>query len=79
MKLLRTFSDEIQAEMARMQLRSQEINAVLSKDDCGGMTPVLQLTGGIKLLVPEEDFARSEEALLEMDSEDLSDLLPPEG
>ncbi|MDP8258935.1 MAG: DUF2007 domain-containing protein [Candidatus Aadella gelida] len=47
-------------------LESNDIRAVLSKDDCGGMRSHLTyLTGGIKVMVGEKDAERALEILTE--------------
>ena len=45
------FENELEAEIARGHLESAGINAILSKDDAGGMLPSLQETEGVSVLV----------------------------
>ena len=45
------YSDEIQAEMARSVLDTHGIASVVSRDDCGGLEPYLNVATGVRLLV----------------------------
>jgi hypothetical protein len=47
------FGSEPEAELARIKLQSEGIDAFVSKDDCGGMEPYLQFSSGVRLLVPK--------------------------
>jgi hypothetical protein len=40
------------AELAGTRLQASGIPVSISADDCGGMRPQLQLTQGVRLLVP---------------------------
>ncbi|NNF08030.1 MAG: hypothetical protein HKN21_14800 [Candidatus Eisenbacteria bacterium] len=46
-----TFAGEIEAELAKGSLEAAGIEATIAKDDCGGMRPELQFSGGVSLLV----------------------------
>jgi len=50
-----TYANEIPAEMARARLESNGIYAFVSKDDCGGMRPYMQLATGIRLMLQKGD------------------------
>jgi hypothetical protein len=63
--VVRTFSNEINAEIARQKLASRGIESSISKDDEGGMLPSLQATFGVKLEVLEGNFRNSENILKE--------------
>ena len=57
--VIKTFSNEMDAEMARELLYNSGIEAFTFKDDAGGMEPYLQLTNGVRLIVSREDAARA--------------------
>jgi hypothetical protein len=59
---VRTFLNRIEAELALTALQAAGIEAVLSRDDCGGVRPSLWLSG-IDLLVRHEDVARARDVL----------------
>jgi hypothetical protein len=61
--VLRTFTNELQAEIAKDHLVAHGIEAFVSKDDAGGMRPHLQLTMGVRLLVLMSDADRASEIL----------------
>jgi hypothetical protein len=61
--VLKVFTNEFEAELAKGILEEEEIKAYISSDDSGGMRPHLQLTLGIRLLVLESDFERAKEIL----------------
>ena len=50
-----TFSSELDADMARMNLDSNGIDSFISKDDCGGMRPWLQPITGVRLIVRKSE------------------------
>ncbi len=66
LNVVRTFNNEIDAEVAKQHLRSHGIRAILRKDDCGGQQPWLQQQLGVDLEVSEADVVRAEEVLKAM-------------
>lgn len=61
---VKTFSNRWEAEFARSLLESEGIRSIVSADDCGGWRPDLALaTGGVRLLVLEENAKRAIEVL----------------
>ena len=60
---IRTFTNEVDAELAKSQLESAGIRAILSADDCGGLRPALTMSNGIKIVVRADDAARAAEIL----------------
>jgi len=62
---LAEFENEFEAEIARGHLKSAGIDAILSKDDAGGMLPSLQEVEGVSLLVRDEDLKRARAILRE--------------
>jgi len=59
---VRTFLNRIEAELALSALEAAGIDAVLSRDDCGGVRPSLWLSG-VDLLVRPEDYRRATDVL----------------
>lgn len=53
--VLKTFNNEIEAEMAQQVLQEAGVTAFVIKDDAGGMEPQLQRTNGVRLLVNRAD------------------------
>ena len=70
--IIRTFTSEIEAELARSQLVALGLKTELESDNCGGMRPHFDLTRGIRLLVPESDAPYARDLLVENASETLS-------
>ncbi len=66
---LRTYPDEILAGMARSALESESIQAIVSRDDCGGMEPQLNIVGGVRLIVKEGDVQAAGQILDSFDEE----------
>jgi hypothetical protein len=62
LRVIRTFVNNFDAELALSVLEAAGIDAMKRADDCGGVRPHLWL-GGIALLVREEDAARADEVL----------------
>lgn len=65
--VIRTFSNEMDAEMARQMLRNAGIEAFVFKDDAGGMEPYLQLTNSVRLVVSKENANRAYEVIQTFD------------
>ncbi|MCK9555937.1 DUF2007 domain-containing protein [bacterium] len=61
--VIRNYIDEIPANLAKAALEGSGIDAMIRKDDCGGMKPYMQVGTGIQLLVRQEDAERAEEVL----------------
>jgi hypothetical protein len=59
---VRTFLNRIEADLALSALEAAGIEAVLSRDDCGGVRPSLWMSG-VDLLVRPEDFRRATDVL----------------
>jgi len=62
MVVIRTFLNNVDAELAKSALEAADINSVIRADDCGGVRPHLWM-GGVELLVDEADQAQAEEIL----------------
>ena len=65
---IKTFANEIDAEVAKQHLRSHGIDARVSKDDCGGMRPWLQGQQGVDLQVFENESDKANKILKAMKS-----------
>jgi len=53
MRVVRSYLNRMEAEMAKGALASSDIESMIQADDCGGERPGLVL--GVSLLVREED------------------------
>ena len=62
MVTIRTFLNQVDAELAKSALEAAGITSVIRADDCGGVRPHLWM-GGVELLVDEADQAQAEEVL----------------
>ena len=60
---IKTYMNELDAQVAISHLKSNNIDAILSRDDSGTMEPYLQLTRGVRVLVKDIDFERALEVL----------------
>ncbi len=57
---IKTCNNSIEAEMDKSFLESEGIQAMISADDAGGLRPdLLWATGGVRLLVKQEDAERA--------------------
>lgn len=61
--VIRTFGNEVDAQIAQGTLASLGVSALLETDNCGGMRPHLDLTVGVRLLVAQPDADRALEIL----------------
>lgn len=61
--VIKTFSNETDAEMAHQVLQESGVRSFVFKDDAGGMEPHLQLTGGVRLVVTRSDAERARQIL----------------
>ncbi len=62
LRVIRTFVNNFDAEIARSALEAAGIDAMIRSDDCGGTRPHLWM-GGVELLVRQEDAAEADELL----------------
>jgi len=63
---LKTFTNDIDAEIARDHLVTAGIKAFISSDDAGGMVP---MRAGVRLMVLESEADKAQEVLDAMDIE----------
>ena len=61
--MIRNYTSEIPATLAKAALEGSGIDTMIQKDDCGGMNPFLQAVTGVQLLVRREDAERAEDIL----------------
>ncbi|MEO6222266.1 MAG: DUF2007 domain-containing protein [Vicinamibacterales bacterium] len=62
MVVIRTFLNNVDAELARSALEAAGITSMIRADDCGGVRPHLWM-GGVEVLVDEADVAEASEVL----------------
>lgn len=60
---VRTFTNDLEANVAKGALEAFGIDCMLSRDDAGGQRPHLAFSGGVRLLVRAEDAERAAEVL----------------
>lgn len=61
--VIRAFSSEFDADLARTALDAAGIESMLRSDDCAGLRPHMALTRGVELLVRSEDAEKADEVL----------------
>jgi hypothetical protein len=66
--VIKVFSNEMDAAIAQQVLLRSGIKAFIFKDDAGGMEPQLQLTGGVRLVVSEENAERAYQIIQTFDN-----------
>ena len=64
--VIRSYPNEVEAQLAQAVLDAHGIPSMLMRDDMGGMQPTLTLLAGVRLLVRHEDAV---EALQILDAE----------
>ena len=57
------YANDLDGEIAKGLLAENGIEALISKDDCGGMMPNFQLTRGVRIYVLPKDVEKSENLL----------------
>jgi uncharacterized protein YecE (DUF72 family) len=70
----KTFYNEYEAQIAKSKLEALGIDAMVVKDDAGGMEPQLQITEGVKVYVREDDLIVAQEILEETNN--VNDYFP---
>ncbi|MEP6782008.1 MAG: DUF2007 domain-containing protein, partial [Gemmatimonadaceae bacterium] len=63
MMIIRKYTNELEAIVAKNVLEANEIDSVVLRDDAGGMLPVLHLLYPVRLAVRAVDAPRAEEIL----------------
>jgi hypothetical protein len=70
---IRSYSNQITAELARGALEAEGIATILLSDDLGGTHPHFQMTLGIQLLVHQSDKEQALAILEEIEKANLDD------
>lgn len=68
--VVREYQLEHQAELARVVLEASDIQAVVLRDNAGGMLPVLQIAFPIRVAVPAHQAAEALEILDESEADE---------
>jgi hypothetical protein len=68
---IRTFVNEVEANLAKSLLEAAGIDSMLAGDDCGGMRPSLTWAQGIKLVVRSGDAERAAAVLTDEDKNSI--------
>jgi hypothetical protein len=63
MVVIKSFSNEFDAQLARAELEAANIASQLLSDGTGGVHPHLQFSRGIRIAVPESDAEAAMEIL----------------
>ena len=66
MTRLVTYTNELEARMAKGRLEALGVTVVLTKDNVGGMRPHLDLQVGVKLHVPDAEVDKARDILAEL-------------
>jgi putative signal transducing protein len=61
--VVRTFSDRMEAVLAKSALEAAGIESMMRPDDVGGLRPHMSYTLGVELLVRAEDAQQADEIL----------------
>ena len=61
--VVKKFTNLVHAEVFRAMLEASGIDAIVVKDDAGGMAPALQIFAGVQLVVRAEDLEIAREIL----------------
>jgi hypothetical protein len=61
--VVRTYGFRHEAEVGRSMLEANEVDAVISGDDAGGIQPGMAAANGIKLLVRRSDGQKARQLL----------------
>ena len=65
LRLLKIFSSNIEAEIARSFLQSSDIKSFIVSDDAGSMYPSQGFVNGVRLMVDQKDLSIASELLNE--------------
>ncbi|MHB1346865.1 MAG: putative signal transducing protein [Candidatus Humimicrobiaceae bacterium] len=68
-KLLKTYSNRIDAELAKSFLESNGIKSMITADDAGEMYPAASVYWGVKLFVTENDFGIADDLINSIEEE----------
>ncbi|MEP6715204.1 MAG: hypothetical protein ABJC09_06500 [Terriglobia bacterium] len=57
----RTFSNHMEADLAKSLLEAFGVECTTSSDDCAGQRPHMSLADGVHLIIRDQDRERAEE------------------
>ena len=60
---IRSYSTEVEAQVAQAALAANGISSIILRDDAGGMLPSLHILANVKLAVQDEDAQLAREIL----------------
>ena len=67
---IRTFDQRYEAELVQGLLSAEGIESMIVADDCGGQRPDLSVrSGGVQLVIRQEDAEKANEILKVLDEE----------
>jgi len=66
--VIKVFTDEMEASMAQQVLEDAGIKSYIQKDDMGSLAPSMQLTGGVRLIVNQDEAERAAELIRDYDN-----------
>ena len=61
--VLRTFTNHVDADLARSALEAVGIESIVRADDAGGMRPSFWVATGVQLMVRADDATSAEDVL----------------
>lgn len=61
--VLTSFVNEMDAQVVVSELKAMGIEAMIRKDDCGGMRPMVTAERGVEVLVCERDLEQASEII----------------
>lgn len=73
MSIIKSFTNETEAQVALARLQAMDITAVIEADNCGGMRPHMDLTCGVHLLVAGLDCEKAAAILVNSANEPITE------
>jgi hypothetical protein len=68
--IIRTFVDDVAAQMASIELKAHGIESVVNADDCGGAIPAMHVGPGVALLIDPASRQQAEKILSTLEAND---------
>lgn len=63
LKILKTFSSRIEADIAKSYLNSNNIKGFIIADDAGSLYPSQDIVSGVRLFVSRKDYLKAKKLL----------------
>ena len=63
MTIVKSFINNAEAQLALSQLEAMGIKGLIEVDNCGGMRPHMDITGGVHLLVGDDELEQAAKLL----------------